>query len=62
MRAQIIVRQKHPRSIVDLFEVTMLDEGNVEEQLRELEARYPPAHYELDTSQVKAAREHCRAA
>lgn len=40
----------------------MLDEGNVEEQLRELEARYPPAHYELDTSQVKAAREHCRAA
>ncbi len=62
MRAQIIVRQKQPRSIVQFFEVTSLDEANVQEQLARLQERYPAEDFELDTSQVAAVRAHCHAA
>jgi hypothetical protein len=59
MQAKLIVRKPN-KDIAQIVDLSSLDEANVDEQVRCLRKRIP-SDYEIDQSQIEAARNAMRA-
>lgn len=62
MRAKIIVRHTHNRTIAHIFDVESIDDVSVDSAVHTLARQYPSDRYVIDKSQIALARESLKVA